>query len=334
MDFYLQHCAECGNLELIKQLEEALVQKILHGTGLVPFFDQTLRVAAKKGHLHIVQYMHDAIQKICLYDYEQRPQMAVEAALRGGHLEVMKYFHEKYKVYDASFRMCISRFTLTGNSAIKDAVEHNKVSCVQYLLENCHPICEADRRAIQDLFQNLSFGNLTLETVRFLYEQFENFIEPLKFFNKTAKSARREIYQFVRDRIDLESLSLEFLSNYFENIAKRDDLDLFLYVRSDLIQRVPKFQEWWPQLSRNVFKTFREYNQPSRILEYFLAHVLSVEEIEAYFLENKPTEHDTFFLWRKYTPSGRQIPSVSITHRTPVLSGKIYRSVPIPGLIE
>ncbi|CAL6285958.1 unnamed protein product [Bathycoccus prasinos] len=104
--------ASGGNLECLKYLREEVK---------APWDFWTGTLAAKNGHLHILEYLVE--RKYNKYYHYG----ACERAAENGHLDCLKYLHETAKApWDSH--------------AVRKAHENNQPECVQYLLDNNCPL--------------------------------------------------------------------------------------------------------------------------------------------------------------------------------------------------
>ena len=224
--------------------------------------------AVRHGHLELFKYaekMHEnRYGKPLSILYVEK---LMKTALNFGHLPIVKHLHEKYDIFNLSVRDCISTYK-----------PKEKSFC--YVFEQCQPACKADKKSIRDMLRRRN--SLSIETVRFIFEKFEKFLEPFVMLQH-AVARNRKHYEFCRDKIDMTKLSRRKCSYLLKEEAIHRGLDFFLYVKSDLSQRVPKFSEWWPKIRTSLLDYLREF-ECTDILEYFLVETMTQEERNEYLL--------------------------------------------------
>lgn len=83
---YLEDAAQTGQLEMVKRL-------IADGADLHQYNEQALQEAARRGHLHVVRYLHE---QGASFTTESRGSMtAFDHAVETGRVDVVRYFLER-----------------------------------------------------------------------------------------------------------------------------------------------------------------------------------------------------------------------------------------------
>ena len=282
--------AEVGHLELTERLED-MITCMFDKKEIISIYNKIFNEAAEEGHLSVIRYAERCLEKTNTVVNDGTLINTVRTAMQNGHEELVKYLHQKYRVLDRSVSNCIETFK-------PDAI----LKSIHYLFDYCRPVCDEDERKICGMIDSSFLRNLSGRNIKSVYERFRTFINPRGFFAGTAANSR-ETYQFCRDQLELGQFHPSFCTEFFKKIAIKNDLDLFLYAKEDLSRRIPKFREWWPQIFREVSYGFGlpYVKGPPLILEYYLAHFLTTEEVDDYFHKNNPRTESVYLLRRIYS---------------------------------
>ena len=256
--------------------------------------------AAQNGHLNLLkeaEKLKPVSKNSVLY--------ALNNAIWCNRIEILEYLHEKYQVFDISCGECIRYYLRHSPDEFKSS------GCFHYMFSKCHPPHEKEAEGIGRFLERIKIRDIDM--LQFVYRKFGKFIRSPILLIKSA-SRNRLFYDFCRDQIgDLAGLTKTNCIDILISTAySSDDVDLFLYVKSDLTQRVPKFRKWWPQIKKQVLD-FLPKDELEHILEYFLAETMNQEERNAYFIEAPPEEtfSDNYFrLAIHYTTNIQEIIAV------------------------
>lgn len=274
----LTRVARTGNLELFKFLESSTLELSVLDSA------QIIRKAIEGGHLHIVQHMEENLRGKRIYRSVFKFEEFTKFAVVTGQLAIVKYFQEKAKVVKGTMTELMTTFGIT------EALDHNHVKCARYILEQS-PDSGKTEGLGEKLFllrtiHNMSFKRVNLETIKFLYEKFGTVIEPHSLLENVMDSGNREVYNFCREQTSLDILSREdHLLRIFTAIIREDNVEMFTYVKVDLSQRIPNFQEIWAKLEPQLLtKVFSEH-KVVRLIKYYLNEVITTQaDRNAYFL--------------------------------------------------
>jgi len=116
--------AENGHLEIVKLIVEDLSLNE-HGIDTLPSLRESFRMAARKGHLDIIQYLESVVSRWYVGSIEVNlgTDLALEEAASNGHLEVVKFFVSLFG-YDP----------VKNGFSFKIAVWYGQLEVVKYLL--------------------------------------------------------------------------------------------------------------------------------------------------------------------------------------------------------